>query len=133
MAAGLPNWMAAHRLVPGLDLTGGSRLVLEVSRTDIAADRLRAAVETIGNTLRAGRIPHSDLNGAEDTVDVTVTASDRVDAARDALTGLDLGTLSEPTSVSRRLRGHVTGTFRRSLLGRYGAQLRDRASAPPKK
>ena len=96
MAAGLPNWMAAHRLVPGLDLTGGSRLVLEVSRTDIAADRLRAAVETIGNTLRAGRIPHSDLNGAEDTVDVTVTASDRVDAARDALTGLDLGTLSEP-------------------------------------
>lgn len=96
MAAGLPNWMAAHRLVPGLDLTGGSRLVLEVSRTDIAADRLRAAVETIGNTLRASRIPHSDLNGAEDTVDVTVTASDRVDAAREALAGLDLGTLSEP-------------------------------------
>ncbi|RFZ86544.1 protein translocase subunit SecD [Shinella sp. WSJ-2] len=96
MAAGLPNWMAAHRLVPGLDLTGGSRLVLEVSRADIAADRLRAAVETIGNTLRASRIPHSDLNGAEDTVDVTVTASDRVDAAREALAGLDLGTLSEP-------------------------------------
>lgn len=96
MAAGLPNWMAAHRLVPGLDLTGGSRLVLEVSRTDIAADRLRAAVETIGNTLRASRIPHSDLNGAEDTVDVTVTASDRVDAAREALAGLNLGTLSEP-------------------------------------
>lgn len=96
MAAGLPNWMAAHRLVPGLDLTGGSRLVLEVSRTDIAADRLRAAVETIGNTLRAARIPHSDLNGAEDTVDVTVTATDRVEAAREALAGLDLGTLSEP-------------------------------------
>ena len=37
--AGLPGWMTAHRLVPGLDLTGGSRLVLEVSRTDIAAER----------------------------------------------------------------------------------------------
>ena len=32
--------------------------------------------------------------------------------------------LTEPSSASRRLRGHVTGTFRRSLLGRYGAQLR---------
>lgn len=44
-----------------------------------------------------------------------------------------LGTLSEPASASRRLRGHVTGTFRRSLLGRYGAQLRERASSRPKK
>ena len=44
-----------------------------------------------------------------------------------------LCTLSEPASASRRLRGHVTGTFRRSLLGRYGAQLRDRASSRPKK
>lgn len=103
MAAGLPNWMAAHRLVPGLDLTGGSRLVLEVSRTDIAAERLRAAVETIGNTLRAAGIPHGDLNGAEDTVDVTVTASDRIDAARQALGGLDLGTLSEPQAGQFRI------------------------------
>lgn len=44
-----------------------------------------------------------------------------------------LYTLSEPGSASRRLRGHVTGTFRRSLLGRYGAQLRERASSRPKK
>jgi eukaryotic-like serine/threonine-protein kinase len=36
--------------------------------------------------------------------------------------------LSEPAVTSRRLRGHVTGTFRRSLLGRYGAQLRERVS-----
>ena len=61
-AAGLPNWMAAHRLVPGLDLTGGSRLVLDVSRSDIADERLRAAVDTIGSTLRAAGIPHRDLN-----------------------------------------------------------------------
>jgi serine/threonine-protein kinase len=33
-----------------------------------------------------------------------------------------------PPPTSRRLRGHVTGTFRRSLLGRYGAQLRERVS-----
>jgi len=43
-----------------------------------------------------------------------------------------LCTLTEPSSASRRLRGHVTGTFRRSLLGRYGAQLRERASRPKK-
>jgi SecD/SecF fusion protein len=95
-AAGLPGWMTAHRLMPGLDLTGGSRLVLEVSRSEMAADRLRAAVETIGSTLRAARIPYGDLNGAGSTVDVTVTAGDRVDAARKAIEGLGLGTLETP-------------------------------------
>ncbi|MCW5705736.1 protein translocase subunit SecD [Shinella sp.] len=103
MTVGLPGWMAGHRLVPGLDLTGGSRLVLEVSRSDIAAERLRAAVETIGSTLRAARIAHSDLNGAEDTIDVTVTAPDRLDAARTALAGLGLGALSEPESGKFRI------------------------------
>ena len=95
-AAGLPGWMTAHRLAPGLDLTGGSRLVLEVSRSEMAADRLRAAVETIGSTLRAARIPYGDLNGAGSTVDVTVTAEDRTDAARKAIEGLGLGTLETP-------------------------------------
>ena len=95
-AAGLPGWMTAHRLMPGLDLTGGSRLVLEVSRSEMAADRLRAAVETIGSTLRAARIPYGDLNGAGSVVDVTVTAGDRADAARKAIEGLGLGTLETP-------------------------------------
>jgi len=95
-AAGLPGWMTAHRLMPGLDLTGGSRLVLEVSRSEMAADRLRAAVETIGSKLRAARIPYGDLNGAGSTVDVTVTAGDRADAARKAIEGLGLGTLETP-------------------------------------
>ncbi len=102
-AAGLPGWIGSHRLAPGLDLTGGSRLVLEVSRADITAERLRAGVETIGNALRAARIPHGDLNGAQDAVEVTVTAPDRVDAARQTLTGLGLGTLEEPESGRFRI------------------------------
>ncbi|UDF29656.1 UNVERIFIED_ORG: protein translocase subunit SecD [Roseateles sp. XES5] len=103
MANGLPDWLASHRLVPGLDLTGGSRLVLQVSRSDIADERLRAGVETIGNALRAAAVPYGDLNGAEDTIDVTVTAADRIDAARQTLTGLGLGTLSEPTGGQFRI------------------------------
>ena len=103
LAAGLPGWLAVHRLVPGLDLTGGSRLVLDVSRADITAERLRVGVETIGNALRAARVPHSDLTGAEDAIDVTITAPDRIDAARQTLTGLDLGVLSEPESGQFRI------------------------------
>ncbi len=103
MSAGLPGWLSERRLAPGLDLTGGSRLVLEVSRSDIAAERLRAGVETIGNALRAARIPYSDLNGADDTIEVTVSAADRRDAARAALAGLDLGTLSEPEAGQFRI------------------------------
>lgn len=98
LAAGLPGWIASHRLAPGLDLTGGSRLVLEVSRADLLAERLRADVETIGNALRAARIPFGDLNGSQGVINVTVMAADRVDAARETLEGLDLGALSEPES-----------------------------------
>ncbi len=108
MAAGLPGWLTAHRLTPGLDLTGGSRLVLDVSRDDIAAERLRNAIETVGNGLRAAGIPYGDLNGADDAVDVTVTAPDRVDAARQTLTGLDLGTLSEPEAGHFRITQSVS-------------------------
>jgi len=127
MAAGLPGWLSAHRLAPGLDLTGGSRLVLEVSRSDIAAERLRTAVETIGDTLRASRIPYRDLNGAEDTIDVTVTSPDRVDAARMALTGLDLGTLSTPESGEFRIAlaaNAIDGAVSAASLGAVDAVRR---------
>lgn len=43
-----------------------------------------------------------------------------------------LYTLSEPATAGRRQRGQVTGTFRRSLLGRYGAKLRERSKPAPK-
>jgi SecD/SecF fusion protein len=127
LSAGLPGWMADRRLVPGLDLTGGSRLVLEVSRSDIAADRLRAAVETIGNTLRAVRVPYGDLNGADDTIDVTVTAADRLEAARAALSGLDLGTLSEPENGQFRVvlaAGAIDNAVSAASLGAVDAVRR---------
>ncbi|WP_439618699.1 protein translocase subunit SecD [Shinella sp.] len=126
-AARLPGWLTMHRLEPGIDLTGGSRLVLEVSRSDIAADRLRAAVETIGNALRAARVPYSDLNGADDTIDVTVTAADRVEAARTTLAGLDLGTLSEPETNAFRLvlsAAAIDDSVRAASLGAVDAVRR---------
>jgi len=94
MAAGLPEWIAAHRLKPGLDLTGGSRLVLDISRDDIIDARLRGAVETIGNALRAAQIPYGNLNGADDQVDVTISSTSDVEAASKTLDALGLGTLT---------------------------------------
>lgn len=94
LAAGLPDWISAHRLKPGLDLTGGSRLVLDISRDDIVDARLRGAVETIGNALRAAQIPYGNLNGADDQVDVTISAAGDADRARQALESLGLGTLN---------------------------------------
>ncbi|MCJ8147733.1 protein translocase subunit SecD [Shinella sedimenti] len=94
MAAGLPEWIAAHRLKPGLDLTGGSRLVLDISRDDIIDARLRGAVETIGNALRAAQIAYGNLNGADDQVDVTISSASDADAASKTLDALGLGTLT---------------------------------------
>ena len=102
-ASSLPAWIAAHRLMPGLDLTGGSRLTLDVSRGEIEAEKLRDAVEATGAALRAARIPYADLSGAESTVELTVTAADRVSAAREALSATGLGTVSEAEGGQLRI------------------------------
>lgn len=95
VAAGLPAWFGAHRLSAGLDLTGGSRLTLDVSHAEVEAERLRAAVETVADALRAARIPYDDLNGAGTTVEVAVTAADKAEAARETLAETGLGAVAQ--------------------------------------
>ncbi len=103
VADSLPPLLVAHRLQPGLDLTGGSRLTLEISRPDLEVDRLRAAVQTVGDRLRSAAIPYSELNGLDNEVDVTVTAADKRDAAREALAASALGAVSEPAPGEFRI------------------------------
>lgn len=103
VAAGLPAWIGAHRLVPGLDLTGGSRLTLDVSRSEVEAERLRAAVETVAAALRAARIPYADLSGSGTAVEVAVTAADGMAAAREALSATGLGAVTEAEGARLRI------------------------------
>src|ERR1700759_608705 len=67
-----PAW-AQRRLVLGLDLQGGSYLLLEVDSNDVKKTRLNQIREDVQRTLRAARIQYTGLGVKGDAVEVRIT------------------------------------------------------------
>lgn len=61
VVAGLPSWFPSKQLNLGLDLRGGSYLLLEVDVKAVARERLQNIVETARNTLRQANIGYTRL------------------------------------------------------------------------
>jgi preprotein translocase subunit SecD len=69
---GWPLW-AQRRIVLGLDLQGGSYLLLEVDANDVKKSRLNQIREDVQRTLRGARIQYTGLAVRGDTVEVRIT------------------------------------------------------------
>src|SRR5581483_3204487 len=69
---GWPAW-AQRRLVLGLDLQGGSYLLLEVDANDVKKTRLNQIREDVQRTLRSNRIQYTGLAVKGDAVEVRIT------------------------------------------------------------
>ena len=67
-----PAW-AQRRLVLGLDLQGGSYLLLEVDANDVKKSRLNQIREDVQRTLRGARIQYTGLAVKGDAVEVRIT------------------------------------------------------------
>src|ERR1700742_1806221 len=67
-----PQW-AQRRMVLGLDLQGGSYLLLEVDSNDVKKSRLSQVREDAQRTLRAARIQYTGLAVKGDAVEVRIT------------------------------------------------------------
>ena len=96
----LPNVLPANVSVPGLpsqrlslglDLQGGSYLLLEVDQASLKAERLNNLVEDVRSTLREQQIVFSSLGAVNGAVSLRITDEAQMDAARTALS--KLGTL----------------------------------------
>ncbi|HEV7414736.1 MAG TPA: protein translocase subunit SecDF, partial [Tianweitania sediminis] len=81
----LPDWMPKRTMVLGLDLQGGSHILLQVNQQDLIDDRLEATRDTIRTALRDARIGYSGLSGTGRSVQVRIRDSAQFDAARTAL------------------------------------------------
>ena len=81
----LPGWLRQDRLTLGLDLQGGSHIVLKVERSDIVKDRLEEAVANVRNTLRGAGIRYTGLTGNDQTVTVRITDPAETQKAVDLL------------------------------------------------
>jgi preprotein translocase subunit SecD len=84
----LPSWLQPVSL--GLDLQGGSYLLLEVDTNYVLREQISALVESIRTTLRKEHVKYADLGmSGKDAVKVRVLEPDERDGARQFLRKLD--------------------------------------------
>ncbi len=82
--AGMPDWLPSQEIVLGLDLQGGSHLLLQVNRDDIVEGRISDIRRDARATLiEAGIGSLITTDGA--TLNVELTDPSQLDAAREAL------------------------------------------------
>ena len=79
--AAWPDWLPHQQLVLGLDLQGGSHLLLEVDAETIREDRLETLRDDVRQTLRRARIGYTGLEAEERTVHVQIRDSADIDQA----------------------------------------------------
>ncbi|BCH62919.1 protein translocase subunit SecDF [Agrobacterium vitis] len=92
--ARLPSWFPSKQMTLGLDLQGGSHIMLKIERNDIVKERLEAVVGDIRSSLRDAGVRYTGLNGVGQAVQVRITDPSQLDAARKALQ-----TLTAPVST----------------------------------
>src|ERR1700743_3805448 len=100
---GWPTW-AQRRLVLGLDLQGGSYLLLEADSNYIKKEKLDQVRDDMRRALREARILYTGLASKGDSVEVKITKDTEVQAA--------LGKLRE---LSQPLGGLLGSNGQRSL------------------
>ena len=77
----LPGWLPSRAITLGLDLQGGSYLLLEVDVRPVYAERLESMVGDIRGGLRAARIGYRGLGVQGETVNLTLTDPAQTDQA----------------------------------------------------
>ena len=103
VTANLPAWAPHARMPLGLDLQGGSHILLKLERNDLIAERLVAVRDDVRKMLRDAKVGYTGLSGTGETVQVRIRDAAQVEEARKALEpllqpvsgGLFSGTITE--------------------------------------
>ncbi len=91
LEASLPAWLPSRAVTLGLDLQGGSHLLLEV-KTDVAIeDRMGTLVDQIRSDLRSKNIGYENLGQQGMKASVTILKSEQMIEARKIIAAIDLG------------------------------------------
>ncbi len=85
----LPAWWGGHTVSLGLDLQGGSYLLLEVQLDEVQKDKVESLLGDIRRALRKAHIAFKDILVKGGTVSVTIVGHDRFDDARAILDNLN--------------------------------------------
>ncbi len=99
----LPDWLPKKQMTLGLDLQGGSHILLKIDQNDLIKDRLNTARDEIRSLLRDAKIGYTGLSGSGKVVQVRIRDAAQVDAAKEALKSL-----TAPVSAGLFAGGSVT-------------------------
>ena len=80
-----PSFLPSNQVHLGLDLQGGSHLLLEVETDVIVSERLDSVVDDVRSTLRRERIGYRSIRAADDAVSVRIREPEDVERAEDLL------------------------------------------------
>ncbi|RLP24928.1 protein translocase subunit SecD [Mesorhizobium sp. YM1C-6-2] len=83
--AALPSWVPKQQITLGLDLQGGSHLVLEVDAAALKTDRLRSLLDDMRNTLRKERIDSRSARISSGVITVTIDNPDQLAKAQEVI------------------------------------------------
>ena len=94
----VPDWLPHKQVNLGLDLQGGSHLLLEVEVGVVVQERLNALVDSVRPALRGKRIGYRDLGLRNDAVTVTIRKPEQLDLA-----------VEEIKKLSVPVQGNISG------------------------
>lgn len=87
----LPEWWRPMTL--GLDLQGGSQLLLQVDLDQVVTDQLNGILDAARSNLREKSIRYTGLNVADGALNVKIVKDDQITRAKELLRKIDKGNL----------------------------------------
>ncbi len=100
-ASSLPSWIPSKQISLGLDLQGGSHLLLEVQVQAVIKERLEALVDSMRSELRKSGIKYGKLGVTATGATVTIKNPALAEQARVLLRNLDSETTATVTDQGR--------------------------------
>ena len=97
-----PSWLPTSSVSLGLDLQGGSYLLLEVELDQVQKDKAEAMIGDIRASFRKAHIGYTDLGAKGDTVSVRISDATRYDEAKKLLTDLNPNMTGSVLSVGAK-------------------------------
>jgi preprotein translocase subunit SecD len=91
-AEGLPDWLPHKQVSLGLDLQGGSHLLLEVDIDTVMKEHLESLVDSMRAELRKARIRYGGLGLDGESAKVTIRVDEEIETARNLLRAIDSDT-----------------------------------------
>jgi protein-export membrane protein SecD len=109
--ASLPSWLPHKQVSLGLDLRGGSYLLLEVDVAAAERDRLNSVEESVRNALRDAKIGYTGLSNQGNAVAFAIRDPAQIATARQVL-----GKVDNDLTVEIAADGFGTMRFRQTAL-----------------